>query len=87
MTYVIYRYNKSDINENCLNILVKLNLTLLSLTEVYVSFYLLAINELNEVTETLKTTGYLYVEWVDQHLVWNSTDYGGIEEAFWPQVW
>lgn len=58
-------------------------------TEVYVSFYLLAINELDEVEETLKTTGFLVVEWTDQFLSWNADDYGGIEYYFFPQddVW
>jgi len=58
-------------------------------TDVYTSFYLLAVNELNEVAETLQTTGYLYIEWTDQHLLWNASDYGGIENSFWPQdlVW
>ena len=55
-------------------------------SDVYVSFYLLAINELNEVSETLKTTGYLVIEWTDQHLTWNSSDYGGIILSHWPQV-
>lgn len=58
-------------------------------TEVYVSFYLLAINELDEVKETLKTTGFLVVEWKDDFLEWTPADYGGLEYYFFPQddIW
>ena len=58
-------------------------------TKVYVSFYLLSINELDEVAETLKTTGYLEVEWQDDFLSWNATDYGGLSYYHFPQddVW
>ena len=55
-------------------------------TDVYVSFNLLAINGLDMVTETLKTTGFLFIEWSDEHLVWNASDFGGIDAGFWPQV-
>ena len=68
---------------------LKSSVTFSILAEVYVSFYLLAINELDEVEETLKTTGFLVVEWTDQFLSWNADDYGGIEYYFFPQddVW
>ncbi|XP_053399141.1 acetylcholine receptor subunit beta-like 1 [Mercenaria mercenaria] len=57
--------------------------------EVYVSFYLLSINELSETTETLKTTGYLWIIWYDEFLQWTPADYGGLEYYHWPQgdVW
>ncbi|KAL4234573.1 Neurotransmitter-gated ion-channel transmembrane region [Mactra antiquata] len=56
---------------------------------VSISFYLLSINELNEVTETLKTTGYLWIVWHDDFLVWNASEYGGLYFYYWPQddVW
>ena len=59
------------------------------LTEVYVSYFLLSINGLDEVTETLKTTGYLVVEWYDQYLSWNASEYGDLDLYFFPQddVW
>ncbi|KAL4229981.1 hypothetical protein ACF0H5_010370 [Mactra antiquata] len=57
--------------------------------DVYINFYLLAINELSEVTETLKTTGYLWILWQDDFLQWNASDYGNLWQYFWPQgdVW
>ena len=56
---------------------------------VFVSFHLLAINELDEVRETLKTSGYLEVQWKDEFLTWNMADYGGMSYTFFPQddVW
>ena len=56
------------------------------LSEVQVDYYLFAINELSEVTETLKTTGFLAVQWTDAFLQWNPDDYGGIDRCHWPQV-
>ncbi|XP_060600265.1 neuronal acetylcholine receptor subunit alpha-7-like [Ruditapes philippinarum] len=57
--------------------------------EVYVSLYLLSINELSETTETLKTTAYLWITWYDEFLQWDPSDYGGIDYYHWPQgdVW
>lgn len=58
-------------------------------TEVYVSFNLLAINKLDEVAETMKTTGFLVIEWKDEFLQWDPADYGGIDLYHFPQedVW
>ena len=53
---------------------------------VFVGFYLLNLNELNEVEETMKTTGYLYVTWYDQQLDWTASSFGGITEQYFPQV-
>ena len=50
------------------------------------SLYLLSINELSETTETLKTTGYLWITWYDEFLQWDPSDYGGIDYYHWPQV-
>lgn len=57
--------------------------------EVYLNFYLLAINGLDEVTEVLKTTGYLWILWYDNFLTWDPTNYGQLEYYFYPQddIW
>ncbi|XP_053399145.1 neuronal acetylcholine receptor subunit alpha-3-like [Mercenaria mercenaria] len=57
--------------------------------EVHVSLYLLNINELSETTETLKTTGYLWITWYDEFLKWTPSDYGDIDYYHWPQgdIW
>ncbi|XP_045203704.2 acetylcholine receptor subunit beta-type unc-29-like [Mercenaria mercenaria] len=52
----------------------------------YVNLYLLSINELSETTETLKTTGYLWLLWHDEFLQWTPEDYGGLKYYHWPQV-
>ena len=64
-------------------------MTCFNIAEVYVSFYLLTINGLDEVAETLKTTGYLMVDWRDDYLSWNASDYGGISYYLFPQndIW
>ena len=56
---------------------------------VEVNMYLVSIHELDEVKETLKTTGFLEISWQDDFLQWNPADYGGLREAFFPQdeVW
>lgn len=53
---------------------------------VYVAMYLLNLNELDEVQETMKTKGYLYITWVDDQMAWTPANYGNIESSFWPQV-
>ncbi|XP_052790619.1 acetylcholine receptor subunit delta-like isoform X2 [Mya arenaria] len=57
--------------------------------EVAMDLYLYAINELSDSTETLKTTGFLAVEWNDAFLQWDPDDFGGISLYHWPQkeVW
>jgi len=47
---------------------------------------MLAINELSETTETLKTTGYLFVNWNDTFLKWDPNAYGGLSLYQFPQV-
>ena len=39
--------------------------------------------------ETLKITGYLALEWKDEFLQWNKSQFGGIEHYLFPQddVW
>ncbi|KAH3830722.1 hypothetical protein DPMN_103971 [Dreissena polymorpha] len=57
--------------------------------EITVDLYLLAINELKESTETIKTTAFLVLLWNDSYLRWTPVDHANIEFAFWPQneVW
>ena len=58
-------------------------------TQVRIGFSLSAIFNLDEVSQTLKTAGHLHVEWLDEALRWNSTDFGGVSSAMYPQndVW
>ena len=58
-------------------------------TVAYTQFHLLSINGLDEVSETLKTTGYLEVRWYDSYLFWNKTEYGGLWYYLFPQddIW
>ena len=51
--------------------------------------FLLSIHELDEVSETLKTTGYLEISWKDDFLRWTPANFGGIQYTFLPQddVW
>ncbi|XP_060600266.1 neuronal acetylcholine receptor subunit alpha-7-like [Ruditapes philippinarum] len=60
-----------------------------SAIDVWVNLYLVSIHELNEATETLKISAYLWIIWNDEFLVWNATAYGGIEQLYIPQgdVW
>lgn len=58
----------------------------LNIVDVYVGLYLLNLNELNEVQETMKTTGFLFIFWEDEQLDWTPSSYGGITYSFWPQV-
>lgn len=62
------------------------NSSLFLRTDVHVNLYLLSINELNEGTEVLKSTGYLWLLWHDDFLEWDPSHYGGIEYYLWPQV-
>jgi len=50
------------------------------------TFNLLNINNLYEVEETLKTTAFLTLTWMDNELQWTPSSHGNITEAFWPQV-
>lgn len=58
----------------------------MNVADVTVEFTLLNVNELSEVEETLKTTGYLYITWTDSELTWTPATYGGLESTFIPQV-
>ena len=66
-----------------------LNYAFTYFTDVIVDFNLLSINELDEVAETLSTTGYLELTWHDDLLGWNASDFDGLESYLFPQddVW
>ena len=59
------------------------------ITSVSVSLNLLAINDVNEVAETFKTSGYLTIQWKDEFFAWNPVSYDGIQFVLYPQskVW
>ena len=58
-------------------------------TRVRIGLSLSAIYNLDEVSQMLKTAGYLHVEWLDEALMWNPEDFGGLTSAMYPQghVW
>ncbi|XP_060568613.1 neuronal acetylcholine receptor subunit alpha-3-like [Ruditapes philippinarum] len=57
--------------------------------DVNISFYLETIIDLDEITETLKTTSYMAIQWNDTHLQWNASEYNNLEFTYWPQndIW
>lgn len=57
--------------------------------EVNVSLALLSIDGLDEATEIFKATGYLNIEWRDDLLTWNATEFGDVKHYYFPQadVW
>ncbi|XP_060568987.1 neuronal acetylcholine receptor subunit alpha-5-like [Ruditapes philippinarum] len=56
---------------------------------VTMSFVLKTIIDLDEVTETLKTSSYMVIRWNDTFLKWNRTEYNFLFITYWPQndVW
>lgn len=48
-------------------------------TQVIVDLFLVGINSLDEVSQKLTTTGYLYIEWTDEYLTWDPVVYNNIE--------
>ncbi|XP_062569626.1 acetylcholine receptor subunit alpha-L1-like [Saccostrea cucullata] len=51
-------------------------------TNVNVSLNLLTINNLEVKTQTLSTTGWLTIEWVDNRLTWNSGTYPDVTHVY-----
>ncbi|XP_052088304.1 neuronal acetylcholine receptor subunit beta-4-like [Mytilus californianus] len=49
-------------------------------------FYLVGINELDELKQRLITTGYLNIGWIDEYLNWTSADFGGLYYFYVPQA-
>lgn len=58
-------------------------------TEVRITFNLYTIYDVEEVTQTLKVSGSLHMEWLDEALVWRPEDFAGIQSGVYPQddVW
>ncbi|XP_067662990.1 neuronal acetylcholine receptor subunit alpha-6-like [Haliotis asinina] len=52
--------------------------------DVHVSYSLASVEALEENTQTLISTGYLWLEWSDDLLTWNSDRYGNITEITIP---
>ena len=55
----------------------------------YVEYFLYGINDVNQVEQTLTTTGYLQIAWDDEFLKWNPLMYGGLQYLFVQQdkIW
>lgn len=51
-------------------------------TLVFVDFTLVGFNGLDEVQQKLTITGYLLISWVDQHLSWTPSTYGGVNKLY-----
>ncbi|VDI23683.1 Hypothetical predicted protein [Mytilus galloprovincialis] len=49
-------------------------------------FYLVGINELDELKQRLTTTGFLNIGWIDEYLNWTSADFGGLDHVYVPQA-
>ncbi|KAH3730746.1 hypothetical protein DPMN_056739 [Dreissena polymorpha] len=58
-------------------------------TSVHVSLNIFVIYDIDEVTQTLKVSGSLLLNWVDENLMWEPDDFGGITTGVFPQeyVW
>ena len=58
-------------------------------TIVSVAFYLLQIKGYDAKTRSFSFSGVFGFEWISQNMVWNKTQYGGIEYTIFPQsdVW
>lgn len=52
-------------------------------------FHLYCIMDLDEKSQVMKTSGWLTISWKDQLLIWNASEYGGIEQTLISQdnVW
>ena len=50
-----------------------------------ISLHFSGIDEINEVKETVISTGYLDISWYDERLAWESHDYGYLPRIFVPQ--
>ncbi|XP_060591953.1 acetylcholine receptor subunit alpha-type acr-16-like, partial [Ruditapes philippinarum] len=61
----------------------------LEMFDVHMTFVLKTIINLDEITETLKTSSYMVIQWHDAFLKWNRTDYDYLYLTYWPQndVW
>ncbi|XP_025112892.1 neuronal acetylcholine receptor subunit beta-3-like [Pomacea canaliculata] len=60
-----------------------------STIQIYVSFSLFQIVEMNEQDQTMKTIARLKIEWLDDYLGWDEPDYGNITSVMYKQsaIW
>ena len=58
-------------------------------TKIRLNLRLNDINDLNEVSQSLSSSALLNINWLDEVLTWNESDYGGIEKLILPQsdIW
>ncbi|CAC5376084.1 CHRNA3 [Mytilus coruscus] len=49
-------------------------------------FFLVGIDEVDELKQRLITTGYLIIGWTDEYLNWTSADFGGLYHLHVPQT-
>ncbi|XP_060593581.1 acetylcholine receptor subunit beta-like 1 [Ruditapes philippinarum] len=56
---------------------------------VKIAFYLEKIIDLDEITETLKTTAFMSIAWYDTYLQWDPLEFNLLLLTYWPQddVW
>ncbi|XP_060569044.1 neuronal acetylcholine receptor subunit beta-4-like [Ruditapes philippinarum] len=57
--------------------------------QISVDFFLTSIIDFNDQDESLKTSGFLSMEWTDEYLQWNPANYNGVDVIFLPQddIW
>ena len=58
-------------------------------TTVAMDLAIYAIYDLDEVAQILKFAGFLTLQWTDETLTWNPSDFGGVQSTLYPQetVW
>ena len=58
-------------------------------TQIFLDLYLVGLNGIDEVSQKLTTTGFLYTGWQDDYLVWSPASYGGIAtiQASQSDIW
>ncbi|CAG2223742.1 CHRNB1 [Mytilus edulis] len=57
--------------------------------QVDLDFYLVGINGIDEITQKLTTTGFLFISWTDEYLIWTPASHGGVEYIYVSQsdIW
>ncbi|CAG2238362.1 unnamed protein product [Mytilus edulis] len=57
--------------------------------QVDLDFYLVGINGIDEITQKLTTTGFLFISWTDEYLTWTPASHGGVEYIYVSQsdIW
>jgi len=58
-------------------------------TNISVGFWLYRIVDVDIDTSAMKSFNYILLEWIDQHLIWNPSDYDGLDEVVmeWNEIW